>query len=303
MVSSQQQSASSLLATVYENGYVLLHSDSWKSKLFHRWFSSDLLSWSNETMVDAMPSSYDTALVWAPKAVFDEQTGDYVVLWCAADNSDLDRKRIWSCRTKDFVTWGPAAVLLDPGYTVIDGQIVRTSERFYLFFKDERITEKSIRIAMSDLIDSGYSNISDTITPYLTEGPFAIDMGKFWFLYCDNYPPWGHYDALQCDDLDQVAQQPGSASKLFHEFSQSDVDFPPDCRHGSVIPVTLQQADALLKKYPSPVPSPALQQHAPQLCSQITLSRRTVGAVFQAERRYAEPVPLQLDAKSSHVNM
>ena len=68
------------------------------------WESTDLVNWSEPKLVYA---GFDNAgCVWAPEAIYDETTGDYLVYWSARDKSlngtDDNALRVYVCRTRDF---------------------------------------------------------------------------------------------------------------------------------------------------------------------------------------------------------
>lgn len=71
------------------------------------WESTDLVNWSEPKLVYA---GFDQAgCVWAPEAIYDEKTGDYLVYWSARDKSkagtDENALRVYVCRTRDFNTF------------------------------------------------------------------------------------------------------------------------------------------------------------------------------------------------------
>ena len=71
------------------------------------WESTDLVNWSEPQLVYA---GFDNAgCVWAPEAIYDEATDDYLVYWSSRDKSkngtDQNALRVYVCRTKDFHTF------------------------------------------------------------------------------------------------------------------------------------------------------------------------------------------------------
>ena len=78
------------------------------------WESTDLVNWSEPKLVYA---GFDNAgCVWAPEAIYDETTGDYLVYWSARDKSlngtDDNALRVYVCRTRDFNTFSEPKVWL-----------------------------------------------------------------------------------------------------------------------------------------------------------------------------------------------
>jgi len=105
------------------------------------WESTDLVNWSEPKLVYA---GFDQAgCVWAPEAIYDDTTGDYLVYWSARDKSkagtDENALRVYVCRTRDFNTFSEPKVWLsedqDSGkeVNIIDTTIVQDKGQYYRF--------------------------------------------------------------------------------------------------------------------------------------------------------------------------
>ena len=99
------------------------------------------MNWSEPQLVYA---GFDNAgCVWAPEAIYDEATDDYLVYWSSRDKSkngtDQNALRVYVCRTKDFHTFSEPKVWLsedqDTGneVNIIDSTIVKSDGKFYRF--------------------------------------------------------------------------------------------------------------------------------------------------------------------------
>lgn len=51
------------------------------------WESADLVNWSELRMVD-VASSISAGAAWAPEAIYDEKTGEYLVYWSSRVSTD-----------------------------------------------------------------------------------------------------------------------------------------------------------------------------------------------------------------------
>ncbi|HSH96383.1 MAG TPA: glycoside hydrolase family 43 protein, partial [Roseimicrobium sp.] len=101
------------------------------------WESSDLVTWSEPRLVKI--SADDAGCTWAPEAIYDEKTGDYLVYWSSYSKSDnFAKSRIWAARTNDFVTFSKPFIYMERGYAIIDTSIVRDQGRYYRFTKHQR---------------------------------------------------------------------------------------------------------------------------------------------------------------------
>lgn len=127
------------------------------------WESTDLVNWSEPRLVYA---GFDNAgCVWAPEAIYDEATGDYVVYWSARDKSkagtDQNALRVYVCRTKDFVTFTEPKVWLsedqDTGgeVNIIDSTIVKDNGKFYRFSTSDwnTVVDVSNTLDTEDVLD------------------------------------------------------------------------------------------------------------------------------------------------------
>lgn len=106
-------------------------------------------------------AGFDTAgCVWAPEAIYDDTTGDYVVYWSARDyskqNTEENALRVYVCRTRDFNTFSEPKVWLsedkDSGseVNIIDTTIVKENGKYYRFSTSDWNTV----IDVSDTLDT-----------------------------------------------------------------------------------------------------------------------------------------------------
>lgn len=131
---------------------------------FNYWNTTDFLRFQHGErcwMASAWPN---TTAVWAPEWTWVAARNAYLVFWSSetdgqpAEGPTGDNLRIYGAWSKDFQTPLEApSVIFDPGYTVIDANIIQVSEvarngrsghtssaesaqsvQFNLFFKDER---------------------------------------------------------------------------------------------------------------------------------------------------------------------
>ncbi len=120
------------------------YGNSWKrvqvegSNNFMMWESTDLCHWSEEKELPVRQPG--DGCCWAPDAIQDKKTGEFLIHWSSPDFSDNDGKmKIYYTRTKDFKNFTPAKVLFekeDAG--VIDSCMVEEKGKFYLWIKSDR---------------------------------------------------------------------------------------------------------------------------------------------------------------------
>lgn len=215
------------------------------------WESEDLVNWSKPRLVKVAPD--DAGCTWAPEAVYDEETDDYLVFWASTTARDNFAKHcIWAARTKDFVTFGPPFVFIEKPATIIDTTIVRDGLKYYRFTKDEKhkaITMESASSLMGTWADvPGFS--LDKLMGY--EGPeiYPISSGyqkgsQEWCLILDHYSKGNGYQPWMTKDLSTGQFEPAAGFK-----------FPFKFRHGSILPLNERELKQLEERWNPPVIKP-----------------------------------------------
>lgn len=215
------------------------------------WESDDLLTWSEPRMVEVAP--YEAGNTWAPEAFYDEESGSYVVFWASRLFDKGTRsggewyQRILYSKTRDFHTFTEPELYMDLGYSTIDTTMLAHNGKIYRFTKDERENEpnspfgkmifqetlKSVFDKDAVLNKEGVGDIKGV------EGPtiFKSNTEEKWYLFVDEFGGRG-YVPLETKNLDSGKWT-----------LSANYDLPASPRHGTVIPVTKSQYDAISAKY------------------------------------------------------
>jgi hypothetical protein len=208
------------------------------------WESSDLVNWSEPRLVTVAPE--DAGCTWAPEAVYDSETGDYLVFWASTTARDeFAKHRILGARTSDFRSFCEPFIYIEKPNTVIDTTIVQDGDSYYRFTKDEKFKaitmEKSPRIAgpWTDVEGFSLAKLQGYEGPacFLLQ-PAAGDRPPVWTLILDHYARGRGYQPYVTSDL---------ASGKFEE--ADDFRFPFRLRHGSVLPVSQAEYDRLNARF------------------------------------------------------
>ena len=206
------------------------------------WESSDLVNWSQPRLAAVAPG--DTGCTWAPEAIYDDATGDYLVYWASTTAGDhFAKQRIWACRTRDFETFGKPFIYIDRATHVIDADIVKDGSKYYRFAKDE--THKAITMETSDQLTGTWSNVPGFTLANLQgyEGPECYQLASgSGCLIADHYAAGSGYAPFVTANL---ASGAFTASAGFH--------FPFAFRHGSVLPLSAAEYARLDTAFPAPV--------------------------------------------------
>ncbi len=212
------------------------------SKSLIIWQSDDLTNWSEPRIVQV--AADDAGCTWAPEAIYDDETQDYLVFWASMNQSDhFSKQRIWAARTKDFQTFSKPFIYIEKPWHVIDTDIVwdNDSHKYYRFSKDEQF--KAITMETSDKIMGPWQDVPAFSLGKLRgyEGPECYQLspaadGKpaTWCLILDQYSLGTGYQPFVTNDLAHGQFVKGDGFK-----------FPFRFRHGSVLPISSEEYDRL----------------------------------------------------------
>ena len=208
------------------------------------WESTDLVKWSAPRLVHV--AAADAGCTWAPEAVYDEDTGDYLVFWASTTQSDaFAKQRIWAARTKDFRTFGAPFIYVEKTRDVIDADIVREGGKYYRFSKDE--TFKAITMESSDKLLGPWREMTEFSLAKLKgyEGPEGVILEPaadghpaVWGLWLDHYSKGDGYKLFVTHDLSGGQFTP-----------VTDFSFPFRFRHGFPLAITADEYQRLKQAY------------------------------------------------------
>ena len=217
--------------------------------------SADLVHWSKPRIVDVAGSIPGAGCAWAPEAIYDEASGDYIVYWATISPlNGIDKPRIYYARTRDFVSFKPPKMYIDrPGSVgIIDTQIVKMSDRssgyqYYRASGDGQITLEGSQQILGD-----WKTIGDLRSVGLTgkqvEGPilYKLNGSGLWALWVDQFAAGKGYLSLVSSDL--------SRADKFRILDKSEYSMGESKkRHGSILNISAAEYRAVLaQSRPSP---------------------------------------------------
>lgn len=214
------------------------------------WESHDLVQWSAPRLVRVAPD--DAGCVWAPEAIFDEETGDYLVYWASTTGRDqFSKQRIWAAHTKDFQTFSAPFIMVDKPNHSIDIDIVKDGERYFRFLKDDKI--RAVSMATSRTLAGPWEEM-----PQFTAGQEKEFEGPICYLLkpAENSAP-----PVWCLLMDNVGDRIGNGAFGYMPYLSSDMStgkftlatdfhFPYPLRHGSILPVSHTELERILSAFP-----------------------------------------------------
>lgn len=209
------------------------------------WESADLVNWSTPWAVTVgVPGA---GCVWAPEAVYDEASNDFLVFWASATQEPHEHERkqkIYSARTKDFRSFTETEKYIERENHIIDTTIIAHNGTYYRYSKDE--TTKNIRVEKgSSLNKDSFDNLSAPALEALlgVEGPqiFKLNDREEWCLIVDRFAEGKGYLPLLTSDLE---------SGVFRIVPEGSFDLGKNKkRHGGVLPITAAESSRLLAAF------------------------------------------------------
>ncbi|WP_018629962.1 glycoside hydrolase family 43 protein [Niabella aurantiaca] len=229
-----------------DGSFHLVWTSSWRGdKGFGYASSKDLLHWSKQQFIPVMEQEPTTVNVWAPELFYDGAAKDYKIIWASTIpgrfergmEEDSNNHRMYVTTTKDFKTFTPAKLFLDPGFSVIDAVIVKKERAGYvLVLKDNTRPERNLKVAFSNDPLGPWENVSKPFSDHFTEGPSVVKIKDRWLIYYDSYRK----------KIYEV-----KATKDFRHFEDitGQVMVPEGHKHGTIVPVKKKVVRRLVKQF------------------------------------------------------
>lgn len=213
--------------------------------------SPDMITWSEQREIPVMAHEPTVRNSWAPEIDYDPQREEFIIIWAstipgrftatAGSSEDDYNHRLYFTTTKDFKTFAPTKLFLDPGFSVIDSTYVHAGDQHYLVIKDETRNppRKYFQVAVSDDMQGPYTNFSAPFSPesLWVEGPTRLKVGDDYVVYYDAYIE-RHYGAMRTRDFKTWENV---TDKLSFPFEGT----PLRMRHGTAIEVPISVIDKL----------------------------------------------------------
>ena len=250
----------------------LVWTTAWRGdKGFGYAHSKDLVHWSEQHFIPAMAHEPTVVNTWAPELFYDDVDKRFIIKWASTipgrfpDHLEPhdNNHRMYYTTTRDFKTFTPTKLFLEPGFSVIDCQILKIPSRssgresaptsaegsdgansrsrlqgveptYVLLLKDNTRPQRNLRVAFGDSALGPWRDLSTNLTAHLTEGPCALKIGEDWLIYYESYDA-KHYSAMRTRDF-----------KAFTDVT-AEMTFPERLKHGTAFVATRKDLDYLFK--------------------------------------------------------
>jgi len=252
----------------HDGRYYLVGNRSDSAPAINFWVSDDLIHWTKHS--DYTPDlqhvpDYPKALprIGAPKIFYDTSTSQYLLTWHTTHDlgkTDLPEpywagQRTLYVTSKDLKTFSdPPRRLFDNGWDMatIDTIVCKVGDQYYAILKDERYptiewpTGKTIRICTAPTLTGPYSKPGPPVSPNFREAPTVIPSpnSQAWYLYYEQYPGVAYGLSVSTNLNGPWFQPAGYQRPDWDKYS-----LPPKVRHGSMIPISLKEYDALIAAF------------------------------------------------------
>lgn len=206
--------------------------------------SSNLIDWSEQKFIPVMANEPTTVNVWAPEVFYDESDENFVIVWASTIpgrfpdmmESPTNNQRLYFTTTRDFQSFSPTQLFLDPHFSVIDGFILRDANRYVLICKDNSRPNLRLGVGFGNSALGPWRDLHGPITQRYTEGPCALHIGDDWIIYFDAYRDQ-RYGAVKTRDF-----------QTFTDIS-SEMTFPEGHKHGTAFKVPKDVLDDMLEAH------------------------------------------------------
>jgi len=241
--------------------YHLVWTSGWWEQGIGYAATKDFLTWSEQREIPVMAHEPTARNAWAPEIDYDEKRGEFVIFWATtipgrfpattgASEDELNH-RIYATTTKDFQAFTPTALFFDPGFSCIDATLLRAGGRQWLVLKDETkfpVPAKNLRLAPAESVQGPFGPLSAPFTPagLWVEGPTAVRIGEYYFVYFEAYRA-KHYCVMRSRDLQTWEEVTAQARFPFAGTTER-------IKHGTVIAVPRELVNRLMLADPTHAP-------------------------------------------------
>ncbi|GIH23484.1 hypothetical protein Aph01nite_17940 [Acrocarpospora phusangensis] len=218
------------------------------------WESTNLVTWSAPRLVNVAGGIADAGCAWAPEAIYDPATGDYIVYWATiSPRNGVDKARVYYSRTRDFRTFSAAQIYIDrPGSQgIIDTQIIEIPGSVGGYRYIRASGDGQISVEGSNQILTGWTRLGDIshlgYTGAQVEGPILHQYNgrDEWGLWVDQYAAGRGY-------LPLTTTNPANPSVYRVRGTSEYALGASRKRHGSIIGITQAQLTALQARWGGP---------------------------------------------------
>ncbi|MCF4122506.1 glycoside hydrolase family 43 protein [Antribacter sp. KLBMP9083] len=210
------------------------------NQYIHVWDSTNLTSFTGYRRVKLHSMATHS---WAPEAFWVPSRNQYAVIYSANNGT---RDVLMVNYTTDFVNMGTPQVFFDPGFNVLDGDVLVDGSTFYLSYKN--LNDNRLYVARST---TGASNSFTTISSGLRQGdaieaPVLVrsNTSSTVWLWGDSFAP--------ANAVVYGWQTTNVDGNSWSVMNQRAFTPPINAKHVTITPITSAERDALVDRWGAP---------------------------------------------------
>lgn len=249
---SEKENCYYLLATDYDYSH-----DNWgdNQSTMTVWKSNDLITWSNETHIDAknIPGINFVNNLWAPQALWDDNEQKYMVYY--STTLDGDKTVVYSYTTDlfDVTKYSAPQKISNFSFPIIDADITKVGDEYVMFVKYEGKSTIYASVSNSPNSFSNPVKLVSTNASTAFEGPQLFKTTTGYSLTFDNFNNngnvWIHEFTNEqfASFVSQVKAASSSQISIANNYSTTinPTNDGISARHGSFISISDEQYNAL----------------------------------------------------------
>ena len=249
---SEKENCYYLLATDYDYSH-----DNWgdNQSTMTVWKSNDLITWSNETHIDAknIPGINFVNNLWAPQALWDDNEQKYMVYY--STTLDGDKTVVYSYTTDlfDVTKYSAPQKISNFNFPIIDADITKVGDEYVMFVKYEGKSTIYASVSNSPNSFSNPVKLVSTNASTAFEGPQLFKTTTGYSLTFDNFNNNGNvwiHEFTNEQFASFVSQVKAASSSQISIANNYKATINPknggiSARHGSFISISDEQYNAL----------------------------------------------------------
>ena len=219
-----------------DGSFTFLATEGYDNPNIYAFDTNDLVHFENERMIQVNYSTESNPMsekqAWAPEGFYDRIIDKYVIYWSSPEDGTM-----YYNYSSDLNDISSPKKLLDTGFTVIDGTIVKEGYDYTIILKDERQPMEVYSQLFLGYSDTDYLGFDDFdmnfITGHQSEGPFVIKRDYDKVIFYDDYTR-AQFQGISYYDLHDTS--------TFDDINMLDIIFPmEEVKHARVIPITYNE--------------------------------------------------------------
>lgn len=249
---SEKENCYYLLATDYDYSH-----NNWgdNQSTMTVWKSNDLITWSNETHIDAknIPGINFVNNLWAPQALWDDNEQKYMVYY--STTLDGDKTVVYSYTTDlfDVTKYSTPQKISNFSFPIIDADITKVGDEYVMFVKYEGKSTIYASVSNSPNSFSNSVKLVSTNASTAFEGPQLFKTTTGYSLTFDNFNNNGNvwiHEFTNEQFASFVSQVKAASSSQISIANNYKTTINPNndgisARHGSFISISDEQYNAL----------------------------------------------------------